>query len=138
MIPVMQTKLSSEDGSVRGNCMAACVASLLEIGVDEVPAWDEMGTEWIDSFEEFLILRGYDYEGSLSGWRFTEVGNWANVLELSSGVDGYFMVAGPSPRAPQRRRHAVIYKDGVMVHDPHPDGTGVTVIGDIYLIERKD
>ncbi len=36
----------------------------------------------------------------------------------------YYTVSGVSPRHPEVY-HIVIYKDGKMVHDPHPDQTGL-------------
>lgn len=135
MVPVAQTKLSDNEKSIHGNCLAACVASLFEIQIDEVPAWEEMGNDgsWGDSFIKFIESRGYAYEGLIA----PRSSSWLkDVLSISNGIDGYFIVGGKSPRM-NRRGHAVIYKDGVMIHDPHPSGDGLLEIEEIYIIERN-
>ena len=115
--------------------MAACVASLLGIPIDGIPSWEDMGDDgsWGDSFMSFLESNGYEYEGMIaprsSDWK-------SDVLSLSDGVDGYFIVGGKSPRL-HTRGHAVIYKNGVMVHDPHPSGDGLFEIEEVYIIERN-
>ena len=86
MTPVMQTKFSDESLGTRGNCMAACVASLLDIPIDGIPSWEDMGDDgsWGDSFMSFLESNGYEYEGMIaprsSDWK-------SDVLSLSDGVD---------------------------------------------------
>ena len=135
MTPVMQTKFSDESLGTRGNCMAACVASLLGIPIDGIPSWEDMGDDgsWGDSFMSFLESNGYEYEGMIA----PRSGDWkSDVLSLSDGVDGYFIVGGKSPRL-HTRGHAVIYKNGVMIHDPHPSGAGLLEIEEIYIIERN-
>lgn len=132
MIPVYQTKFSSADGSTHGNCLAACVASIFEIPIDQVPAWEEMGEEWSDSFLQFIEESGYEYEGSY----VVNGGTWGDMLQWSAGVDGYFIVGGKSPRSYVQRGHAVIYRNGEMVHDPHPSGDGLSLVEDVYLIEK--
>jgi hypothetical protein len=33
--------------------------------------------------------------------------------------------------------HAVVFKSGEMVHDPHPDGTGILSLDCAYMIEEQ-
>lgn len=52
MIPVQQTNTGG-----RGNCMAACFASILEISIDEVPdyrAVEAAGGSWLNTFNTWL------------------------------------------------------------------------------------
>jgi hypothetical protein len=43
----------------------------------------------------------------------------------------HYTVSGRSPRD-SRIHHIVIYRDGEMVWDPHPDRTGITSVEDEY------
>lgn len=136
--PLTQTKLHDEAAGVMGNCMATCVASLLEIGIDEVPAWEEMGDDggWVDSYYAFLREQGLEADGIASRNGDTVDNLWDFVFSECSGIDGYFIVGGDTPRTP--RGHAVIYKDRQMVHDPHPSREGITAVREVYLIQRTD
>lgn len=52
MIPVAQTNIGG-----RGNCMAACLASILEIPIEEVPdyrAIDAAGGSWMNALNTWL------------------------------------------------------------------------------------
>lgn len=42
-----------------------------------------------------------------------------------------YLVSGISPRGVQ---HVVIYQDGKMIHDPHPDGGDVTNVGEFVEV----
>ena len=53
MKPVMQTIFPSDDNPLRGNCFAACIASLLEMSLEDVPHltehddWRERTNDWL-------------------------------------------------------------------------------------------
>ena len=122
MKPVDQTKF----GPVEGNCFGACVASLLELTLDDVAdlqaaceACDRDDSKhWYVEFEKWLLPRGYRpfciYQKTIPG----------------HAPVGYCLAGGKSHRD---LPHSVIFKDGEMVHDPHPDRTG---IGDVeeYIV----
>lgn len=118
MTPVMQTQVSQP--GVKGNCFAACVASILEIPIEDAfDCWKYTDEDWHDEFKKWLYERGLDC-----------VALW----ELPVGVFG--IANGQSPRGVSGG-HSVIWKDGQLAHDPHPDGGGLT--GDpeyYYLIEK--
>ena len=137
MVPVMQTKFSDEVGGVHGNCMAACVASIMELDIEDIPAWEDMGNDgsWGESYYSFLESHGYETDGMANREGYTESALWDFVLDQCPGVDGYFIVGGDSPRI--ARGHAVIYCNREMIHDPHPSGMGVSVVREVYLIQRK-
>lgn len=133
MKPVDQTILSNPEGTTRGNCMTACVASLLNLPIEVVPYWAGMPIDdWFPSFNAFLAEHGYEYHGL---FQFNKRGDWAELLKVSPGIDGYFMVSGPSWREYVVDGHAVIYKDGVLVHDPHFSKMGIKVLEDAWMIE---
>ena len=111
MKPVMQTL----DGLEEGNCLQACIASLFEMGLEEVP---------------HFVLRD-DWVGALDGWlgQF-DLQSVLVDLERGEGEDmwepyGYHLICGKGPRADCQ--HAVVGYNGRVVHDPHPDGGGLEI-----------
>lgn len=106
MKPVMQTAF----GYPNGNCFAACVASLLELSIEEMPGIE--GKRFEDVWDEWLSTRGLTYVDVPAG--------------TGAFVRGYCIATGKSPRGgvTQSGRpvlHAVIAKDMQLVYDPHPD-----------------
>lgn len=89
--------------------MAACVASILEVSLDAVPNPQGENGEWWHEWIAFL--KPYN----LQLLCFPDGGEWI--------PRGYSILAGKSPRGDWN--HAVVCYDGEMVHDPHPDSTGV-------------
>lgn len=118
MIPVEQTKISSP--TVKGNCFAACIASILEIPIEDAfEIWDYGEDNWHDELHSWLFKRGL---------------TMCTVSVLDPGV--YAIAAGASPRGVSGG-HSVIWKDGECVHDPHPSKEGI--VGSpwlFYLIEK--
>ncbi len=121
MICVDQTKYTEKDG----NCFAACLASILEVPLSEIPNPKEK-TIWLDKINKWLILK-FRLMLVLVDFR---VGNQAPV--------GYTIGSGKSPR--MDCLHAVVCKDGAIVHDPHPDRSGLRddVIEDHALFVLTD
>ena len=123
MKPVKQTRLHKgllpiED---RGNCFPACIASILEMEVEYViqiqqhydnPKWNYVLADWLNE-------RGYV-------WRLPNEGE-----DLT---DKYVLAIGGSPRFPTET-HVVIYLNGKLAHDPHPDNTGITDLREVEIIE---
>jgi len=108
MIPVDQTIVNLETG----DCVRACVASIFELSIDDVPnfmcdgpdGFHDHLTKWCDKFG---IL-------ALDVVRLHEIKKW---------MKGTYMIAlGPSPRRPKGgdQLHAVVWYNGKMVHDPIP------------------
>lgn len=112
MKPVTQSKLYQEDAPMRGNCRAACVASLLEIPLWMVPPIEDMRG---DLQEE----RWNDWLDRMFGLEF--------VRNHGDGVPPaeFYIACGPSPRGVGSIYHSVVYSNGQLVHDPHPSGAGV-------------
>jgi hypothetical protein len=117
MRPVMQTKflVTDDDGEnvQRGNCLQACLASIFELDLDDVPHFVAMPeNEWWAALWNWLGERNIEvhYE------RITAPGGW---LPLSIP----YLLAGPSPRG--EFSHVVVAQSHEVIHDPHPDGTGL-------------
>lgn len=116
MTPITQDKFVKfdQDGITkvqRGNCFAACIASLLDIPLNQVPNVEELFDcyAWYDVFCSWLETKGFTFETGTK-------------QECEKSGD-YYLVSGDSPRG--NFKHIVIYKNGKMVHDPHPDRTGI-------------
>ena len=125
MKPVMQTKLKPP----RGNCWAACVASVLELPLEDVPDVE---------FEQMDATPGApDVLRFWKVWRewLAERGLGLQCVGLSDEhpiPPGILIVTGRSPRGDWQ--HSVVYKDGVLAHDPHPEGGGVTRVETLDLL----
>jgi hypothetical protein len=120
LIKHFQNQFGSE-----GNCWQAAVASVLDLPLEAVPHFvkisDDGGQHWWLHTLDFLSDYGYTLE----------------VIREHLDTDEYYFVSGPSPRG-QELHHVVIYKNGRMVHDPHPDGTGVLEEKHFEVIRKKD
>lgn len=121
----MQTIFLNKDvPSVRGNCLQACIASLLELPIEEVPHFVQDETDhdnhddwyWLKKVQEFLKPLGKRLVPS------QPVGNFAETYQL---------IVGQSPR---NVGHGVIYQNGKLVHDPHPSNQGLALITNAYQI----
>jgi hypothetical protein len=134
-----------------GDCMRACLASLLELPYEEVPHLREIQNKgeqsWFEVMFGFLRKHGYDFAGTFSKsfknssgeWegRPIEAYDWEDLRSRSSGVMGFYMAGGPSPRL--NCSHAIIIDArGNLIHDPHPSRAGVLKIDHVDMIERLD
>ncbi len=120
MIPVFQTAFAENE---HGNCHDACLASLLEIPLSEVIL---SHGQWYCATNVWLHRRGF-------GMVMFAIPPDTVVDKFLIPIGCHHIIYGPSPR--RRCLHAVIGLDGVMVHDPHPDGTGLAAVeGFQYLV----
>jgi hypothetical protein len=109
MKPVDQTTFGPRDG----NCFSACIASILELPISEVP-WFMGGQDdrWM--------------ERNLLPW-LAPRGLYAICFGLRGPDDwvppGYYIVGGESARG--GCLHSVVALAGKTVHDPHPSRAGV-------------
>jgi len=99
---VDQTKLHDPENGQRGNCLAAAVASILGISIEQVPEFEEMENYW-RPFVEFP----------------TQFGRRLTYHPPTHPPKGLSIGTVTSPRFPNET-HAVVCLDGKVVHDPHP------------------
>lgn len=109
-----------------GNCLAACIASMLDLSLAQV----------------FDVPGG----GSNSNY-WTIVDGWlaARGLELVHVIvppghrvrgDAYYIAVGPPARGLQETNasHAVIYQHGELAHDPVPSTGGLAIVEEILFL----
>ncbi len=111
MKPIFQTTF----GKKTGNCFSACVASILELSLEEIPSFcvyyspsisAEKFDKWLSEKNLFTILVKFNKN------------NPPNKKYM-----GYHIIAGQSPR--YNCTHAVVGYGDKILHDPHPDGDGL-------------
>lgn len=121
MFPVAQEFLHDPANGVEGDCYRACLASILELPITDVPHFAQVsldtGTGFTRLIWEWLRTRELNV---------LTVYNPPAAFPYGVGVfdELYYIVSGPSPRNP-KGRHAVVYLDEEMVWDPHPSKSGI-------------
>ena len=123
------------DPKRKGNCVAACVATFLDVPLSEVPHFVEFGIAWGDSDDVHDVSAGNNWWAMLLGFMAAR-GYWPVELEsVTSGEVGETLfVAGKSPRGVT---HQVLYREGRLWHDPHPSRDGVTGIDEVLAFRRS-
>jgi len=104
MKAIDQTKFGSPDG----NCWAACMASILEMPIDAMPPVVN-GAGWWEAWQVWLHERNLTI--------------YAMPVQDNPAPLGYTILSGKSPRGDWL--HSVVAFNGVVVHDPHPDRSGI-------------
>lgn len=109
MTPVKQTIF----GNLKGNCFPACIASILDLPLPDVPHFCDNNNQnwyvdtaaWSDSrnLTFFMLEYGPDLE------------------EFLYKIPYHYIVSGPSPRG--AFMHCTVGFQGRLIHDPHPDET---------------
>lgn len=123
MLKVMQKYLHDPDNKVHGDCWRACIASITEIPIEEIPdpndwEYDQWSSYWV-SVWEFLQEKGFDLCNE-------SIPNFKDKY-------GPVIASGKSPRG--EFNHAVVWDKGI-IHDPHPEGGGVHSILMFEVIEK--
>jgi len=100
----------------RGNCFAACIASILEIPIDEVLHFpDGEALNWREVINEWLSPRGLF---------FIDIALNGDMRDELVRFWGYHLILGDSPRRGDVR-HAVVGHKGEICFDPHPSRDGL-------------
>jgi hypothetical protein len=89
--------------------LQACIASLLEVALDDVPDFGTQAGQWL-RFDRFMERRGI---------------RPMEVTATKTPYSAYYLLSGVSPRGV---RHVCIALNGDMVHDPHPSGAGLEIV----------
>ena len=129
MRPIDQSSI--EPGA--GNSLAACLASILEMPIEEVPDF-QMGQD-VDGLDSFL-----DQKGLAGAWLIGDL----SLFLIRPFCQEHVVIIGPSPRNPSRW-HAVVgacraKEDALeIVHDPHPSRAGLLdpFVGALLIFPRS-
>lgn len=158
MIPVNQTKFAIKNSNgeyvQRGNCYAACIASMLEVPITEVPNvevfFDMESGFWSEVMMTFLNHKGWDLCSDIMLRRFhpNETGGFNFMSSYNPEKreerfiddyykykDKFYLVSGDSPRG---IRHMCIYQNGLLVHDPHPSKDGLINFHEFQTLDKKE
>lgn len=123
MKPVKQLIYNQGTNGV-GDCLRACVASIMELPIETVPnfvEYEKGNAEYLEVLINFL--KPYSLK-PLTLW-FADWNDEKNWIP-----PGYHMIYGYSERG---IKHAVVGYQGKVVFDPHPDETGLASI-DSYTV----
>ena len=119
MKKVFQTKFGKE-----GNCFSACIASILELSIDDVPCFLEDAGMWYFNYQQWARKHNLDLVG-ITEWGKETIGFIPQVYSIVSGL------------GPRGLQHSTVYFGNEMVHDPHPEEGGVKDITDwIYIVSK--
>ena len=112
----------------RGNCVSACVASMLDLPLRAVPNFVEIdvlgGPNWFDLLVSYLWYAGWELR-------------WVDVRNPPMGVE--YAVGGVSERSTEEIeiQHLVVYRDGKLLWDPHPKHTGIMTEEDAWVLVKR-
>lgn len=129
MKPVYQTKF----GKGAGNCLAACVASLLDLEITDVFDIADGGLDpnyWL-IVDTWLADRGLGLAYVTIGMQVPGEETTQSSVRIPANMN--YLAWGRSPRDLQ---HSVIYHGGTLVHDPHPQGGGIATIEQIAFLVK--
>lgn len=116
MTPVFQTIVDS----VRGDCERACVASILDLPIEEVPNFRDPGIAWDDLLPHWAQRHGYAIIAPKLD-RSPDDYNWA-------AMGGVVALASVPSQKFEGGNHAVIV--GWVPDEEHPDALQVVVLHD--------
>ena len=136
MIPVTQDKFGLE-----GNCMAACIASIFELKLSEVPNFAEGNGDgtWFPKLYDFCYKRGFEVipyylerTGQDTGRRYNGHLDFYRLPERLQGCLPYYLQCGPAHRG---FSHATVGYDGGVIHDPHPSRASLIETDSYYFLK---
>lgn len=130
MTPVIQEfTLDQAEKGIRGDCVRAAVASILDLPLSEVPHFLQLQTDGGPNW--WLQLHAWLHHRGLAMYEVYE--------DVDPEPGEYYIAAGPSPRGyvsstEYRTLHAVVYRDEQLAHDPHPDNDGICEVFERWAI----
>jgi hypothetical protein len=137
MTPHTQLQRHDPDNGILGDCYRTAIACLLDVPPSAVPHFygDAQQTdqevkgqmqEWLRRTHS-LTIATVNFNDQLPIAEVVRyVGKWNPGL--------HYLFSGLSPRGTS---HVVICRDGEIVHDPHPEATGIVsgYEGGVYVVE---
>jgi hypothetical protein len=100
------------------NCMQCAAAYMLGLPLSAVPDFEKEGADAWESFYSFFASCGFTVE----------------MLPPTLEIDGDYLASGETARGTS---HMVVMRGKELLHDPHPDNTGLKSIQVVWLVTRK-
>ena len=133
MKPVRQTRLAGTDGETPGNCFQACLASIFDVPLEDVPDWKDR----IDAYRGDKRTPKCRDRTWQQHWM--DVQHWLRdafqltMLEVKAGsIQGFDMheecLSIATGRSRRGTLHACVARGKEIVHDPHPKNEGLNRI----------
>jgi hypothetical protein len=128
MIPIDQTLF----GAGEGNCYSAALASITELALERFARFHELYSIW-----GRLVEAGEKVSWEIRTAPYIELASLGWGTSYAHGAvepfvpRGYSIANGPAARGVD---HSCVALDGVIVHDPHPDRTGLLDIQDFEVV----
>lgn len=119
MNKIKQTKFGKE-----GNCLEACIASLLEIDISSIPCYKK---------DNWNIL--------LNGWLMKNYNCYLLPLGIKGCLDAFREIMGDtiyiaSGYSSRGLFHATLWQNDKMIFDPHPSNEGIKEIETIDFLVK--
>lgn len=127
MTPVDQTTFASKGrSSPPGNCLSACVASILDMPIRSVPTFVDSRDPSAVAQSNGIFWEPHDYLWTrrLDAW-LEGMGLETSYHGPRASIPDFYILYG---YAPSGHEHAVVARAGHVVHDPHPSHTGLAVV----------
>lgn len=112
-------------GDKKGNCLSACIASMLEIDINTIP----------------YILDDDTWQVELNKWLLENHGYEVITVRLDEehlAPKVPMIACGATSRYSPDIKHAVIWHKGKMIFDPSPDNKGLKDEPEYYILLLKD
>lgn len=125
MKPVDQTRF----GVPIGNCFTASLASILEVGVEDLQEFEDLYRAW--------AVEHYETNASTLDWDSVQAGLRSRGVRIvywdaaDVAPKGYSIAGGTSGTG---LPHACVALDGRVVHDPSPNRSGLDRVEEFYLV----
>lgn len=125
---IYQTILHDPDNGQYGDCTRACIASVLELDIEEVPHFTDKNRTYnlaMDKIQEFLMQYGL-----ILYWSWHETKYLSGVISRvkwglnSNPLPIPLLIQGKSKRG---FSHTIVATSDGKFHDPHPDSKGKDV-----------
>jgi hypothetical protein len=142
MIPIEQTTLGGDSTmpGVRGDCLRACVASVFELPIEDVPHF-VAEDDWWNAWRRWTEDRGFILGNAFHSFEDDDPTNLNG--HPSEGI--YWIATVKSPRLVKEDGtpglHVVVMRGGELAWDPHPGpkkGEHLGFVGHGYLFVAPD
>lgn len=132
MKKINQEILHDPENKIMGDCWRACIASVLELPLKDVPHFELLDIREGRRKElKFLAKHGYTI------YAIYGEGKMGNHPKMMSDENEYYFAIGSSPRYFEKNKsvsHQVVCHKGKIVHDPHPDKTNLGSISHFEIL----